>query len=350
MHDVIEEVRLPAPVARPRLAVVISCYNYERFIGAAIDSVLAQRRGDCEIVVVDDGSTDGSWQVIAQTRVNALRISNRGQVGACLAGFERTTAPFVLFLDADDILKPGSLAHIIDRLDDKVAKLQFPLTRIDSMGRVLGAGLPALEDFRDSIGLMEQVLRSGAYVSPPTSGNVFRRDICALLPEMSYDTGLDGVTLFAAPFFGDVVSLSKELGCYRVHANNMSGQGKGPNADGIRKDLRYFSLRMKHLRRILDRIGHGRQLARTEDMYFYIERQLCAEIASGRRPGLRNVIRLVGRMRHQHMPLKSRSAMTMFFLLATILPPKKAQSLLAYRFRFGPRSMFGFVTALIQRS
>jgi hypothetical protein len=48
---------------------------------------------------------------------------------------DRTRAPFVLFLDADDELKPGALGMIIDRLDPGVAKLQFPLTRIDADGK-----------------------------------------------------------------------------------------------------------------------------------------------------------------------------------------------------------------------
>src|SRR6266576_6894429 len=115
---------------RPKLAVVISCYNYESFVERAIQSILNQARDDCEVVVVADGSTDGSWDVIKHSGVTAFRIDNRGQRAACLFGLDRTRAPFVLFLDADDELKPGALGKIIDHLDRDVAKLQFPLTQI----------------------------------------------------------------------------------------------------------------------------------------------------------------------------------------------------------------------------
>src|SRR6266436_10093186 len=121
----------------PKLAVVISCYNYESFVERAIQSVLSQGRDDFELVVVDDGSTDGSWDVISRSGVTAFKIENSGQRLACLFGLDKTKAPFVLFLDADDELKPGALGKIVDRLDPGVAKLQFSLTLIDSDGTAI---------------------------------------------------------------------------------------------------------------------------------------------------------------------------------------------------------------------
>jgi glycosyltransferase involved in cell wall biosynthesis len=76
----------------PKLAVVISCYNYESFVERAIRSVLDQGRHDCEVVVVDDGSTDGSWDVIGRSGVTAFRIENRGARLACLFGLDKTCA------------------------------------------------------------------------------------------------------------------------------------------------------------------------------------------------------------------------------------------------------------------
>lgn len=346
---VLEEIVVHMPAADAKLAIVVTCYNYQHFVRAAIDSVVEQHRDDCEIIVVDDGSTDGSWDVIAQAGVNGVRIRNRGQVGACLVGLGTTKAPFVLFLDADDMLKPGSLDRIIGLLDNDVAKLQFPLTRIDGAGKVLGPALPALNDFRDRSGLAAEVLKSGTYVSPPTSGNVFRRDVCALLSEVDYDHGVDGVILFAAPFFGDVVSLSEELGCYRVHTTNMSGQGRGPTAKSITKDLNCFTNRMEHLRRVVQRMSPGQHLAPTEDMYFFIERQLCAKIATGSRLSAQDAKRVIGAIRRQDWSPKSKCAMAAFFLLATAVVPERAMNLMAYRFKFGPRSVRGFISALIMK-
>src|SRR5690242_13816033 len=122
----------------PKLAVVIPCYNYAAFVERAIRSVLDQARNDCELVVVDDGSTDRSWEVIKHTGAKAFRTQNQGARLACLFGLEKTSAPFILFLDADDELKPGALAAITDELDSGVAKLQFSLTRIDAAGNLIG--------------------------------------------------------------------------------------------------------------------------------------------------------------------------------------------------------------------
>ena len=132
----------------PRLAVVIPCYNYESFVERAILSVLDQAESDCEVVVVDDGSTDNSWDAIERTGVRAFRIENGGARLACLYGFDKTTAPFVLFLDADDELKPGSIDQIIKLLDPNVAKLQFSLSLIDAQGRDMNGPLSTLDCFR----------------------------------------------------------------------------------------------------------------------------------------------------------------------------------------------------------
>ncbi len=126
----------------PRIAVVITCFNYETYVGKAIRSVLDQKTADCELVVIDDGSTDRSWDVIQETGARAYRIANGGQRSACLYGLGQTRAPFVLFLDADDELAPGALVRILQVLDPGVAKVQFCLTCIDATGRVITERYP----------------------------------------------------------------------------------------------------------------------------------------------------------------------------------------------------------------
>src|SRR5690606_10573340 len=73
---------------RPLVSVIVPNYNYARFLGAAIESALAQTYEPIEVIVVDDGSTDDSRHVIAGfgNRVRALFQENRGQAGANLAG------------------------------------------------------------------------------------------------------------------------------------------------------------------------------------------------------------------------------------------------------------------------
>jgi glycosyltransferase involved in cell wall biosynthesis len=326
----------------PKLAVVISCYNYGSFVGRAIQSVLDQGRDDCEMVVVDDGSTDGSWEVISGFAVTAFKIENQGARLACLFGLEQTTAPFVLFLDADDELKPGALGAIIDRLDSDVAKLQFAMTRVDAEGNVISDARLSLETFRDRDILARQVLTDGVYRSPPTSGNVFRRDLCELLREADYDKFVDGVILFAAPFFGDVVSISEELGCYRIHGRNDSGLGRIPEADSLRRDINRFLARMEHLRKILKSLNLDQQLVNPYDTLYFREHWFNLEIASGRRPPLDSLPPLLSKIIGDPMSTKNKIAMTAYFLIAAVIPNEVGKVLLTYRLKTGRRTAIGF--------
>lgn len=342
----------------PALAIVIPCYNYEAFVGQAIESVTSQRNAAVELIVVDDGSSDGSWDVIsamarAEARsgrpFDAHRIANSGARAACLFGVDRSAAPFILFLDADDALLPGSLETILANLDKDVAKLQFPLERIDARGAPLGPPRPALRDARERGALAAQVLRAGVYVSPPTSGNVFRRDLCELLREAAYEPWVDGVMLFAAPFMGDVVSLSKPLGLYRLHADNDSGLSKAPDRARIARELARFASRMDHLGQVLARSGVEEPLVRTEDAYYHLERSLYLALASGRRPPPGLAARLVRRLWSEPHGVRAKLALTTFVTLSALLPPLAGQRALAWRFGVGERTPRGFVKAVAGR-
>jgi glycosyltransferase involved in cell wall biosynthesis len=331
----------------PKLAVVISCYNYESFVERAIRSVLDQGRHDCEVVVVDDGSTDGSWEAIGRSGVTAFKIDNSGQRAACLLGLDRTRAPFVLFLDADDELKPGALGTIIDQLDPGVAKLQFALTRIDADGKMISGALSPLEAFRSRDVLARQVLRSGVYKTPPTSGNVFRRDVCELLREADYDRAVDGVILFAAPLLGDVLSISEELGCYRIHGRNDSGLGRLPDACSLQRDINRFLARMEHLRAIIRRLNPDLELVDPREALYFREHKFCLDIASGQGPRLTALPGLLFKLVGEPFSSKNKVAMAAFFFLASVLPNDRGKALLAYRLKTGHRSALGFAKVII---
>ncbi len=330
----------------PRIAVVITCFNYEAYVANAIRSVVSQGCGECELVVIDDGSTDASWDVIQREGVTAYRIENSGQRAAGLYGLERTQAPFVLFLDADDELAPGSLVTILSELDDGVAKLQFSLTRIDYRGNVLGAST-IVEGFRDRHVIADSVLHTGVYTSPPTSGNVFRRDVCEYLREMDYDRAVDGVLLFVAPFMGDIVSLPQRLGRYRVHGRNISGLGRPVDPVSLRKELRRFVMRTEHLRQILKRIGRADALVQPEEAYYYLERNFYLAIAEGRRPSIKSFLSLLRKLQHQQYPLKTKGTIAAFCLLTMVLPNRNARRALSYRLNGGSRSTVGLIQALM---
>lgn len=95
-----------------RVSVVVPCYNAERYIGATLDAVLAQNGAELEVIVVDDGSRDGSAALVerAYPQVTLIRRANAGVAAARNTGIDAATGDWVAFCDADDIWLPGKLA------------------------------------------------------------------------------------------------------------------------------------------------------------------------------------------------------------------------------------------------
>jgi glycosyltransferase involved in cell wall biosynthesis len=102
-----------------RASLIIPTFNHVRFVGAAIDSALAQTATAVDVIVVDDGSTDETPAVLARYagRVRVLRQENRGLSAARNAGLAAARGTFVSFLDADDVMAPTKLATQLELLE-----------------------------------------------------------------------------------------------------------------------------------------------------------------------------------------------------------------------------------------
>jgi glycosyltransferase involved in cell wall biosynthesis len=110
-----------------RVSIVIPCFNAARWVRAAIDSVLAQQLEEIEVIAIDDGSTDGTAEVIATDypQVRLFRTANRGPSAARNLGTSMATGQFIQYLDADDLLAPGKLAAQIAALETAGADVAY---------------------------------------------------------------------------------------------------------------------------------------------------------------------------------------------------------------------------------
>ncbi len=112
--------------APPLVSVVVPAYNYAHFLGETLASVRAQSLADWECVIVDDGSTDDTWEVAlregrADRRIRYVRQSNRGLSGARNRGLRATSGRYVQLLDADDALEPRKLERQVEYLETHAA-------------------------------------------------------------------------------------------------------------------------------------------------------------------------------------------------------------------------------------
>src|SRR4051812_12972155 len=101
-----------AEALRPLVSIIVNNFNYARYLREAIDSALDQRYEPTEIIVVDDGSTDRSREIIASYGSSIIPVykPNGGQASALNAGFAASRGDIIVFLDADDILFPEAAA------------------------------------------------------------------------------------------------------------------------------------------------------------------------------------------------------------------------------------------------
>ena len=112
-----------------QISVVVTCYNYGSYLKGCIDSVLNQTIKPFEIIVVDDGSTDNTSEVIisyiSNPLVKYIRTTNAGQASAKNTGIRNACGEFVAFLDADDLWHPEKLKKQLDLFEDRSIGVVF---------------------------------------------------------------------------------------------------------------------------------------------------------------------------------------------------------------------------------
>lgn len=122
-----------------KVSIIIPCYNSEAYLGACMDSVLAQTMEDFEAILIDDGSVDGTLAVAQayagrDARVRVLAQENRGVAAARNLGLEHARGEWITFVDSDDLLPPDALHTMLSGADENVDMVVCPHETFDENG------------------------------------------------------------------------------------------------------------------------------------------------------------------------------------------------------------------------
>jgi len=211
-------------------AVIVTNYNYRAYVAEAVDSALAQTRAPQQIVIVDDGSTDGSPEFLRERyghepRVTLLCGENGGQLVAFQRGLAVADADAVCFLDADDRWEPDYLAKIGEVYDSRkdVGFVFSDIVRFGGEDKVVGDGPVAIDYGYTAIATYALAHWYGG----PTSALSLRRGLafeCFDLPAKiarRWRLCADAALVYGASVLGArKYYLPTSSVMYRVHGNN----------------------------------------------------------------------------------------------------------------------------------
>ncbi len=204
---------------KPGVSVVIPVYNGEKYIASAIDSVLGQDYSNVEIIVLDDGSTDGTRDVLARynDRIFWETHSNMGQASTLNKGWAMSSGSILSYLSADDLLMPNAVSEGILALgshpDAVMAYGSFDL--IDPNSAFIRHVHPGGFNYKDMVVNI---------VCPPGPGVFFKREAYEVTGGWNgaYRQMPDYDFWLRLGLQGDFIHILKSLAAFRVHDDSQS--------------------------------------------------------------------------------------------------------------------------------
>jgi len=225
--------------AMPKVSVVIPVFNGERFVKDAVDSVLNQTYKDVELIVVDDGSTDGTRQIVEAFGSKVIyKYQPNAQTGtscpAYNAGISMASGEYLAFLDHDDRWYPDKLATQVAILDGHldVGLTYSQLDDVDEHGNPIGKKTWAQRRGikTDLLGDFREILKRRFPTTGPST-MMARRDVLERIGGFDSSTPPCGpADVELCVLAGEVSKLyfvARSLGQYRVHQGQMTHQRRG---------------------------------------------------------------------------------------------------------------------------
>ena len=238
----------PLP-AQPLVSILVSNYNYGRFIADSIKSALDQTYSNIELIICDDGSTDDSVQVIEEyarqdSRLHLIRKANGGQASGFNAAFAASRGEIIALLDSDDLFLPHKVERIVADFHAHPDS-GFGVHRVIRMSADLRRqGVWPMSDPLPVGWYGSRLLRDGGILpcTPPTSGLSLHRDVAERLFPLPLEHPLvscpDQLICRLAPFLTNVTREDEALSSYRLHSSNNYGPDR-VTAASFKRELAY---------------------------------------------------------------------------------------------------------------
>jgi glycosyltransferase involved in cell wall biosynthesis len=245
--------------------IVVCNHDYGRFLREAIESACAQTHPRVSTIVVDDGSTDESREILLgyADRVEVVLKENGGQASALNAGFERCRGDVVILLDADDRLRPQAAERVAAAFaaDPGLAKVQFRMAVLDAAGSVTGGTKPT-GHLRPPVGDLRAAELAFPFDLPwlPGGGTAFRAEALRRIlpiPERDYPhCGADWYLVHLSALLGPVAAIDEVCAEYRVHGANVYEPARAELDLGhVRDSIEYAAVTVRSLARLADGLG-----------------------------------------------------------------------------------------------
>ena len=235
-------------------SIVITCYNYEQYVGKCIRSVLDQSLRDFELIVVNAGSTDKSQEIINSfNEVIKVSAPKGSHAIACHHGLNKCRGRWILFLDADDFLFSSALSRISEVVHPELSKIQYNLRVCDENGFYGKREMVSFPKSYNTEKIQKEYETTGTYIWPVTSGNMYSSSFLKQVFPLKPFLPIDGQLNTIAPAFGLIGQINCSLGCYRLHSQNMDNRSLNPwdssrfNFNIKRRYREYFAARKKSL-------------------------------------------------------------------------------------------------------
>jgi glycosyltransferase involved in cell wall biosynthesis len=256
----------PLP-AQPLASILVSNYNYGRFIADTIKSALDQTYTNIELIICDDGSTDNSVQIIEEyarrdSRLHLIRKENGGQASGFNAAFAASRGEIIALLDSDDLFLPRKVERIVADFQAHT-DCGLGLQRVIRMSADLRRqGVWPMSDSLPYGWHGTHLLHDGGILpyTPPTSGLSLRRDVAERLFPLSLERPLvscpDQLIVRLAPFLTNVTRDLEALSAYRLHGSNNYGPDR-VTAESFKRELTYAEALWSAQKRFLATIDPG---------------------------------------------------------------------------------------------